>query len=119
MNFGDLIKYTQQIWPWVVGLSAIPKVIISIVITLIAAFLLVLLWAPLPEDAVKDILAKCYRRALFTRTHAQLSQEAMFDSIDDCRKAVQADIPKIKSAKLTDLANQLFSSLDGILRKPD
>jgi hypothetical protein len=45
---------------------------------------LLLIWAPSPPDpAVERILTGCYRRALFTRMHAQLSMPDMFVSVAD------------------------------------
>jgi len=112
MSFKDL----QDALPWVVNLPMIPKVIVSLIISAVAVLFLLLIWTPPAEAAVADILSKCYRRALITRTHAQLSPEAMFASIEDCRKTIQSDIPHIRDAKLKAIAVELLTAVDGILR---
>jgi hypothetical protein len=69
------------------------------------------------EPAVSGILSRCYRRALFTRMHAQIDEKAMFASIDDCRKIIQANIPHIRSETLQGNAVELLAVIDEILRR--
>jgi len=40
-------------------------------------------------STLKDVLAACYRRAVFTRFHAQLNHEAMFKSLSECSQSLQ------------------------------
>jgi hypothetical protein len=49
--------------------------------------------------------------------HAQLSTDAMFASIDDCRKTVEGSIPNIHNTNLRSTAVDLLASIDDILRK--
>jgi hypothetical protein len=52
----------QKIFPWVVSLPTLPKVVLSALIAGIVLFLLLLIWAPSPPDpAVERILTGCYR----------------------------------------------------------
>ena len=64
----------QDIVPWLTALPLVPKLIVSVLIVGAALLLLVLIWTAPPDDAIKTILLGCYRRALFTRMHAQLNQ---------------------------------------------
>ena len=81
---------------WLAKLPPLPKGIVSTLIVGAAAFVLVLIWTTPPEVVVKTILADCYRRALFTRTHAQMDRDAMFVSIGKCREVLQERIPYIQ-----------------------
>jgi hypothetical protein len=67
-------------------------------------------------DAIRNILAACYKRSLFTRTHAQLSLDAMFDSISNCRKLVQSETPDVSDPELAQALANLLGALDGIER---
>jgi hypothetical protein len=69
------------------------------------------------DPAVSDILARCYTRALFTKTQSELGRDAMFSSIDKSRTTVQADIPKIQNPRLTSVAIDLLATLDDILKQ--
>jgi hypothetical protein len=111
------IKEVQEAIPWLVALPLLPKLIISAIIVAAAALLLVLLWTPPPETAVTTILKDCYRRALFTRMHAQISEEAMFASIGECRNTVQKQIPNIRDVRLRSTAVELLATLSEIERK--
>jgi hypothetical protein len=67
-------------------------------------------------EAVRDVLAGCYRRSVFTRTHAQLSIDSMFESITECRRLVQSKLPKVAVAELAQPIANILSALDGIER---
>ena len=67
-------------------------------------------------DAIRKILAGCYKRSLFTRTHAQLSFDAMFDSISNCRKLVQSETPEVSDPEMAQALANLLGALDGIER---
>lgn len=111
------IKDLQEALPFFVGLQPIPKVILSAILVGIALFILVLIWTPPPapaDTAVKDILERCYKRALFTRMHAQLDHAAMYASIDQCREVVQARVPSIRSKESRAAAVELLSILEAI-----
>ena len=112
----------QSAFRFLSSLPALPKAIVSFVIVGAVAFLLVLMWfppppAPLPEPAVEDILSGCYRRALFTRMHAQLDTKAMVTSIDACRVTIQMNIPKIHRRDLKEVAVKLLATVDQILHE--
>jgi pimeloyl-ACP methyl ester carboxylesterase len=68
------------------------------------------------DVAIRVILSGCHRRALFTRMHAQLSQEAMFSSIQKCREIVGEQIPRIRSNDLQNEAMELLAAVEGIER---
>jgi hypothetical protein len=69
------------------------------------------------EAAIKTILDDCYRRALFTRMHAQQDVDAMFASIDQCRISVQKNIPGIHRKDLQDTAVELLATVEQIERR--
>lgn len=66
---------------------------------------------------VAEILSACYRRAVFTRTHAQLNHEAMSASLSQCRRLIQPLIPRITSVQLQQNAARLIALLDEIERQ--
>lgn len=113
----DWIKTVQEVVPWLTTLPPLPKTIISILIVGAAAFVLALIWASPPEVAIKAILADCYKRALFTRMHAQLDVDAMFASIDQCRESLQKNIPGIRRRDLQDAAVELLATVEQIERR--
>lgn len=69
------------------------------------------------QKAVRDILSLCYRRALFTRTHAQIELQAMYASLDDCREKVQRKVPLIASPDLQQASADIVGQLDTIKRQ--
>src|SRR4051812_38356590 len=94
------IKDIQGVFPWLVSLPILPKVIIFAIIVGIAVVTLILIWTPPPEIAVATILKDCNRRAIFTRTHEHLNQNAvnaMFSSIAECRTSIQKNQFDIRS----------------------
>jgi hypothetical protein len=68
------------------------------------------------DAAIKAILTNCYRRALFTRMHAQLNIEAMFSSIDQCRECLQRNIPNVRGKSLQDTAIELLATVEQMQR---
>jgi hypothetical protein len=110
-------KTTPATLLWLISLTVIPKAIISLLIIGIAAFILVLVWTPQPETAVSIILKVCHRRALYTRTQAQMSRAAMFASISECREILQQQIPEIRRNDLQDIAMELLATLEQIERR--
>lgn len=118
----EAIKQLQEFVPWMSGLPFVPKIIVSTIIVLCSSLILVLVWTPPPglsesdRKTVGGILKNCYRRSLFTRTHAQTSHDAMVASIAECRKFLQRQVPDIESAQLQQLASNLLATLDNIER---
>src|SRR4051812_43725726 len=112
----DWLKGVQEAIPWLAGLRLLPKSIITALIVGAATFVLVLIWTPPPEVAVAAILKDCYRRALFTRMHAQINVDAMFSSIRECRIAIQKRIPEIRSERLRDISMGLLETVEQIER---
>jgi hypothetical protein len=49
----DFIEGIQKLLPWLAGLQSAPKIIISIIIILAAAFILILIWSPTTQ--IKEI----------------------------------------------------------------
>lgn len=75
--------------------------------------------AKLPDNAksaIRDILAACYRRAVFTRSHAQLSYEAMFKSLAECREDLQRLIMYVEPLENRQLVAGIIAELDLIER---
>jgi hypothetical protein len=90
----DAVNVLQQVVPWLAGLPILQRVIATIIIVGLVTLLLLVIWTPPPDQAVSTILSDCHRRALFTRMHAQLSEEAVFSSIEKCRETLQVQIPE-------------------------
>lgn len=67
-------------------------------------------------DAIGRILAGCYKRSLFTRTHAHLSLDTMFHSISNCRKLVQSETPEVSDPELAQAVANVLGALEGIER---
>lgn len=65
-------------------------------------------------DRVREVLATCYRRAVFARMHAQISIEAMFDSLADCRVTLQKLIVFVEPEELQQLVASIIGELDFI-----
>jgi hypothetical protein len=70
-------------------------------------------------ESVRAILEGCYRRAVFTRTTAQMNHEAMFASITECRELVQSKVPSVSDSRLSQSAADLISAFEGIEREKD
>jgi hypothetical protein len=112
----DAINSLQQVVPWLTGLPVSQKVIATIVIVAPVVLLLMIIWTPLPDSAVSTILSKCHSRALFTRMHAQLDQEAMFASIGKCLATINEQKQQIRSKDLQKEAVNLLAAVEGIER---
>jgi hypothetical protein len=67
-------------------------------------------------DKIREVLALCYRRAVFTRFHAQLSAEAMFASLAECRSNLQRLVVFIEPENLQKMVATIISELDYIER---
>jgi len=65
---------------------------------------------------VEAVLSICYRRSIFTRFHAQLSHDAMFESMSDCRVALQKEIVFVRPAAAQQLVAGIIAELDLIER---
>ena len=113
----------QKLVPWIVELNPIPKGILSLLIVGLALLFLSLIWTS-PSAAEKrslevigSILETCYRRSVFTRTHAQMSHEAMFNSISNCRQYLQQQIPNISNTQYSQQASNILAALESIERE--
>jgi hypothetical protein len=107
----DWMKSVQELVPWLANLPIPAKVLISIMIVTAAAFILLLIWTPQPETAISAILSDCYRRALFTRMHAQISADAMFASLSRCSQSLMTNIPNIRNKELQSEAVGLLATI--------
>ena len=68
------------------------------------------------REAIQKVMAACYRRAVFTRTHAQLSIEAMIASLVQCRSVLQQLVIYIQSKEMRQLVVGIIRELDIIER---
>ncbi len=68
------------------------------------------------KKLIQDVLSACYRRAVFTRYHAQLNHEAMFESLADCRVQLQKLIAYLEDDKNQSLVSGIIGELDYIER---
>ena len=50
----------------------------------------------------------------FTRTHAQLNLDAMFDPISNCQELVQSETPEVSDPELAQALANLLGALDRI-----
>jgi hypothetical protein len=72
---------------------------------------------PISRDRIRDVLAACYRRAIFARLHAQMDWEAMFDSLAQCRSSLQKMIVYVEPAELQRLVAGVIGEIDFIERR--
>lgn len=119
----ELIDQLQKLTPWAADLPVAPKIILSLLISGVAMLFLTVIWSTPSTiekksvEAVRSILEGCYRRAVFTRTHAQMDHNAMFASITECRELVQSKVPEVVSTRLRQPTADLVSALEGIERE--
>ena len=67
-------------------------------------------------ERIREVLAACYRRAIFTRSHAQLDHQAMFDSLANCRSTLQKIVVFVEPEELQRLVAGIIGELDFIER---
>jgi|GEM_PF-5540493 hypothetical protein len=119
----EIIENLQKLAPWAADLPIIPKIILSLLIVGIAGLFLSVIWTTPSTlekksiEATTRILSGCYKRAIFTRTHAQMNHEAMFSSITSCRQQVQNEIPHISIEKWKQPAANILAALEAIERE--
>lgn len=73
--------------------------------------------AAVSVDRVREILAACYRRAVFARMHAQMNWDAMFESLAECRVTLQKLVVFVEPAELQRLVAGIIGELDFIERR--
>ena len=73
---------------------------------------------PSPEsiETIRKVISICYRRAVFTRYHAQLDHEAMFASMSECRAALQPLVIYVEPEDNQRLVAGIIAELDLIER---
>lgn len=67
-------------------------------------------------DIIQQMLEGCYRRSVFTRTHAQIDIDAMFASLADCSRLVRSTVPRVQDSTLKQHVANATGALDGIER---
>lgn len=70
----------------------------------------------LSKAKIREALSICYRRAIFTRYHAQMNHEAMFASLAECRIALQKIVVHVTPLECHRLVAGLIGELDLIER---
>jgi hypothetical protein len=65
-------------------------------------------------DKIREVLAACYRRAVFARMHAQMDWGAMFTSLSECRATLQRLIVFVEPTELQSLVANIIGELDSI-----
>jgi len=73
--------------------------------------------ASISVDRIREVLAACYRRAVFARMHAQMNWNAMFESLAECRVALQKVIVFVEPAEFQRLVAGIIGELDFIERR--
>jgi TIR domain len=68
------------------------------------------------EASIRKVLSVCYRRAIFTRYHAQMIHESMFASLADCRVSLQKLVTCVTPAECQQLVAGIIGELDLIER---
>jgi hypothetical protein len=69
------------------------------------------------KDQIREVLAACYRRAIFARMHAQMNPDAMFSSLRECRVELQKKIMFIEPEPAQRLVAGIIAELDFIERR--
>lgn len=119
----EIIENLQKLAPWAADLHIIPKMILSLIIVGVAGLFLSVIWTTpstserKSREAASKILSGCYRRAVFTRTQDQMSHEAMFSSITECRQLVQSEVQNISLQKWNQHAANILTALEAIERQ--
>jgi hypothetical protein len=70
-------------------------------------------------DRIREVLAACYRRAIFTPMHAQMNPYAMIESLAECRVTLQKLIVYVEPETLQHLVAGIIGELDLIERRKD
>jgi hypothetical protein len=65
---------------------------------------------------IRDVLSACYRRAVFTRFHAQMRHDAMFASLADCRVSLQKLVMHVTPSEPQRLVAGIIGEIDLIER---
>ena len=65
---------------------------------------------------IRQVISICYRRAVFTRFHAQLDPEAMFASLAECRVALQPLVTYVEPEDNQQLVAKIIADLDSLER---
>lgn len=65
---------------------------------------------------IRDVLSACYRRAVFTRYHAQMSHDAMIASLTDCRVTLQKLVVRVTPSECQRLVAGIIGEIDLIER---
>jgi uncharacterized protein (DUF2164 family) len=73
--------------------------------------------SPIDKEPIRRVLAACYRRAVFTQFHAQMSHVAMFNSLAECRATLQKEIVYVEPEHLQRIVAGIISELDFIERR--
>jgi hypothetical protein len=73
--------------------------------------------AAVTVDKVREVLAACYRRAVFSRMHAQINWDAMFASLAECRATLQRLVAFVEPTELQCLVASIIGELDFIERR--
>jgi hypothetical protein len=68
------------------------------------------------KEAIQTVLSACYRRAIFTRFHAQMDPQAMLQSMDGCRMTLQQIVAYIRPEEAQLLVAGIIGELDLIGR---
>jgi hypothetical protein len=71
---------------------------------------------PVTVDKIRDVLAACYRRAVFAKMHAQMDWDAMFSSLSECRATLQRLVAYIEPVEAQRLVASVIGELDLIER---
>jgi hypothetical protein len=68
------------------------------------------------QESIQSVLAACYRRAVFTRFHAQMDHESMLESLADCRASLQKIAVYVHPAAAQQLVGGIIGEIDLIER---
>ena len=68
------------------------------------------------RDKIREVLAACYRRAIFARMHAQIDPFAMMESLSECRATLQKMIVYVEPEPLQRIVAEIIAEIDFIER---
>ena len=68
------------------------------------------------KEYVRQIIAACFRRALFTKMDSEIQLDAMFQSIAKSLGSIQPIIPKIRDLSIQHICLKIVSGMDEIER---
>jgi hypothetical protein len=90
----DFIEGIQKLLPWLAGLQAAPKIVISIIIVLAAAFILLLIWSPTSQTKENRHSGPSLNTGSESSALSKLTVKEIVDAINNSAPFQREDVAK-------------------------